>query len=143
MTKNSCSLFTTIFLRLPAPLIMVTITILSSRSALPDVPVYFPGIDKVFHFIVFAALAFSIGLWFSLKSHLHRPWRVFLICAAVASVFGAVDELHQYFVPYRDSDIWDWVADTLGGMAGAAAVLAASRIWVRIQESKMKKTGGV
>jgi VanZ family protein len=36
-----------------------------------------------------------------------------------ASLYGASDEWHQSFVPMRDADVRDWVADTLGGMAGA------------------------
>jgi len=34
-------------------------------------------------------------------------------------VYGATDELHQYFVPGRSCDVFDWVAD------GVGAVLAA------------------
>jgi VanZ family protein len=37
----------------------------------------------------------------------------------VASLYGASDEWHQSFVPMRDADVRDWVADTLGGTAGA------------------------
>ena len=119
--------FRTIIFRLPAVLIMVTITYLSSRSTLPGVQL-FPGIDKILHFLVYAALAFAVGLWFSGESWLKFSLRNFLICTAVASAFGALDEFHQGFVPSRTSDVWDWVADTLGAAAGAAVVLLGSRI---------------
>ena len=39
---------------------------------------------------------------------------------AAASLYGASDEWHQSFVPMRDADVHDWLADTLGGTAGAA-----------------------
>ena len=46
-----------------------------------------------------------------------------LILAMVwASLYGASDEFHQSFVPGRHVEIADWLADTLGGGVGAAAV---------------------
>ena len=36
-----------------------------------------------------------------------------------ASLYGASDEWHQSFVPMRDASVRDWLADTLGGTAGA------------------------
>jgi VanZ family protein len=47
-------------------------------------------------------------------------WSTAVAAAIVAaSLYGASDEWHQSFVPMRDSDVRDWMADTLGGMAGA------------------------
>ena len=36
-----------------------------------------------------------------------------------ASIYGASDEYHQYFVPGRVCDWVDWVADTLGATLAA------------------------
>jgi VanZ family protein len=44
-----------------------------------------------------------------------------LLAVALASVYGATDEIHQSFVPGRNADVLDWVADTLGATLGAAA----------------------
>jgi len=115
-----------IIIRLPAPLIIVTITILSSQSTLPGPQAFF-GIDKLMHFTAYAFLAAAIGLWFSRESWSRKHLRNFIVCAAIASGYGVLDELHQYFVPGRTCDIWDWVADTLGAAAGSAAVLLGSR----------------
>ena len=115
-----------ILLKLPAILIMAVITVLSSQSSIEVIPVFF-GVDKIMHFCAFGALAFAFGLWFSRESWLKLPLRNFLICAAAASAFGIFDELHQYFVPGRSSDFWDWVFDVLGAAAGSAAVLWGSR----------------
>ena len=35
-----------------------------------------------------------------------------------ATLYGISDEIHQYFVPYRDASIWDVVANTLGVICG-------------------------
>jgi VanZ family protein len=48
-----------------------------------------------------------------------------LAAVTLASLYGASDEFHQSFVPGRDADVLDWVADTLGASAGAAAVSAS------------------
>ena len=111
-----------IIFRMPAPLIMIVITFLSSRSSAGGIAL-FPGADKIMHFAAFAVLAFALGLWFSADSWLKLPLRNFFICVAIASVFGILDEIHQFFVPGRHSDIWDWAADTLGAAFGSAAFL--------------------
>lgn len=72
--------------------------------------------DKLIHAGLYAALA---GLW--LWARPGRPWQALLL----ASLYGAVDEWHQSWVPGRSSDSWDWLADTAG--AGLLAGLAAAR----------------
>ncbi|MDR2543669.1 MAG: VanZ family protein [Treponema sp.] len=116
--------------KLPAPIIIITLAILSSHSSLPGVQL-FPGIDKFYHFVAYGALGVAFGLWFSRESWLKQPLRNFLICTAIVSIYGAIDEIHQYFVPDRVCDVWDWVADTLGGAAGAGVVLLCNRIIIR------------
>jgi VanZ family protein len=34
-------------------------------------------------------------------------------------LYGASDEIHQYFVPGRQCDIFDWLADSTGALLGA------------------------
>ena len=123
-----CFIIRTVILKLPAPLIMIALWIISSQSTLPEVE-GIPGLDKLQHFFAYAVLAAACGLWFSRESWLRRPWRNFFICTVAASVYGAIDEFHQFFVPGRFCDIGDWLADTLGGAAGAAAVLLSARFW--------------
>jgi VanZ family protein len=44
-----------------------------------------------------------------------------LLAVALASIYGATDEFHQSFVPGRNADVLDWVADSLGAALGGAA----------------------
>ena len=83
-----------------------------------------PHMDKVFHFIYFsvggALLAASTGLkWRSLS----RGW-LFLLIVLACSLIGRLDEYHQGFVAGRTgNDSGDWLADTMGGLFGGAAVI--------------------
>ncbi len=45
--------------------------------------------------------------------------------------FGITDEMHQWFVPQRQADVWDLVADIVG-----AAFLIL--VWVMITEEKWR-----
>lgn len=38
----------------------------------------------------------------------------FLWSAIVCIIYGATDEIHQYFVPNRSSEVQDWIADIAG-----------------------------
>ena len=50
-----------------------------------------------------------------------------LAAVLLTSAYGATDEYHQLFVPLRSSDVTDWVADTIGAAAAAAAYTIARR----------------
>lgn len=39
--------------------------------------------------------------------------------SAFCCLYGVTDEIHQFFVPTRCFDIYDILADTIGGIAGA------------------------
>ena len=41
-----------------------------------------------------------------------------ILSVLLSSLYGMSDEIHQYFVPYRDADLMDVLADMLGGLMG-------------------------
>lgn len=112
--------------RLPVLLLMAFSFFLSSRSQLPAMP-SFSFADKFAHFGLFSVLAACWTPWFPVrptaagKNGAKTSLRVMLVCAALASLYGIVDEVHQYFVPGRSCDVFDWIADTLGAVFGSAA----------------------
>jgi VanZ family protein len=84
--------------------------------------------DKVVHAVVYAVLG---GLFFAAirrSSSLTRG-RVVAVAAVFAVVYGLTDELHQLFVPGRNAELNDALADGIGGLFGAsiAAVLPFAR----------------
>jgi len=71
--------------------------------------------DKVIHMGVFALLT---ALCYISLIHIEKQnmfsakplmWS-FIICV----LYGASDEIHQYFVPNRSAEAGDWIADVLG-----------------------------
>jgi VanZ family protein len=80
--------------------------------------------DKLNHFI-----AFAVGGWLTASAlRLSRPsaptaGRLLLAIILVAA-FGAFDEFVQLFTPGRTgADLYDWIADFLGAIAGALSTL--------------------
>ncbi len=105
--------------RVPAILVALLILYLSSRSTLPMPLPPLVGMDKLAHFAAFAVLSFFACFWISAESWSRRPVFHFLAVVIVVSLYGALDEYHQSFVPYRVPSVADWVADTLGAAFGA------------------------
>jgi len=91
-------------------LFAATIFLASSRSTLGTGPMPEGG-DKVVHFAAFGLLA-------TLTCRLGRGWKAAFWALFAASAYGALDEWHQSFVPMRQSDVMDWLADTLGAAVG-------------------------
>jgi VanZ family protein len=51
--------------------------------------------------------------------------------AGASSAVGALLELCQAFVPYRSSDFWDWLADSVGALLAVAALGLVLRFFPR------------
>ena len=78
--------------------------------------------DKFLHaveYAVFGALCYR-----AIRGSGNAVWRQHAIPAAIllASVYGMSDEVHQAFVPFRDSNWLDWLADTVGAALGVTAM---------------------
>ena len=75
--------------------------------------------DKVLHAVeygILAVLCYRAFRW-AAGSAIARQAVVLAILAA--SVYGITDEVHQAFVPLRESSWQDWLADTIGAAIGA------------------------
>jgi len=112
----------------PAALLLAYEFYLSSQSVLP-VPGAFaavPQSDKLAH----AAYFFLMGAMAVRAARFGERWsarRTFWTVALAALVYGALDEFHQSFVPMRDVEVGDVLADTFGGLL---AGLFAERLWI-------------
>ena len=99
----------------PWILIMVAITIESSISniSLPDIGVTFT--DKLAHFVVFSIMGWALTRGMIL-SKIKYP---IIISIVIGFIFAVTDEWHQSFVPGRDADVLDVVADLIGLIVSA------------------------
>jgi VanZ family protein len=100
--------------------VAITIVWLSSRPSYP-LGITLPApLDKVAHLSAFGVLAASTEIaWRHTHPELPLLRRLVVIFILVA-IFGASDEFHQYFVPGRSCDLFDWMADAAGGALGLA-----------------------
>ncbi|MFO7694915.1 MAG: VanZ family protein [Vicinamibacterales bacterium] len=81
-------------------------------------------LDKVLHAGAFGALA-ALAAWALTRGRLRSAtWRVLLGASLISTAYGALDEMHQYFVPGRQADPADLAADALGALAAAGAIHA-------------------
>ena len=98
-----------------------TVFYLSSRSPaeLEELPFFVDAWDKFLHFIAF--FCGVLPMVPALRLRFNWPWRkVCLVAIAITSLYGALDEVHQLFTPSRSGlSVGDWIADTLGALAGA------------------------
>lgn len=73
--------------------------------------------DKLIHAGVYFLLFFLFQ--HSLHNQDKFPFikeHAFLFSFLFTVIYGASDEFHQYFVPTRESDMYDLVADAVGGL---------------------------
>ncbi|MDH7511635.1 MAG: VanZ family protein [Clostridiales bacterium] len=105
---------------LPAAIYYSLIFFLSSKDY--DVPIDIHPVDKAVHFIEFAILAFLLSLGFFRASALSIRMKI-IFSFLVTIGLGALDEFHQYFVPGREVELFDLLADALGAAAGVFVFL--------------------
>jgi VanZ family protein len=98
----------------------------SSLSKLPPIPGGFS--DKVAHFTEYALFGLVLARAVAGPRWLSLPASLALLTVFVAMLYGVSDEIHQRFVPGRDFDPRDMVADTLGAAAAAVALWACGII---------------
>jgi len=106
-----------LFYWFPVLLYCLLIYIQSSYPAPESVP-QLPYIDKVLHLAAYAVLGalFCRALkTLSIKNHVKL---VMILSILLSSLYGISDEIHQHFVPSRNADVMDALANTLGSILG-------------------------
>jgi len=97
---------------------------------IPEIPKdYEPGVgDKWEHRIGYFLLALGLGL--SLSAWQGRlDWRRIALVIGIFAIYGAFDELTQPLFG-RECDLFDWLADLQGGVAGSLLAYAIDQ-WFR------------
>lgn len=107
-----------------APIIVYGLLIYvgSSMSSLPDVAGRFP--DKLEHFCEYAVLGILLARALAGRRWLSITFPYVAAAVLLAALYGISDEYHQLFVPGRDFDPRDMLADALGASASTGALWA-------------------
>ncbi len=104
-----------------------------SSAQLPELPINFANIDKLEHACIYSLLGFALCRALTHRNrtdtsfHYHRKAIIWTI--VLGMFYGISDEIHQYFVPGRDSEVGDVIADTVGSGIGAFAAYYY-RVWM-------------
>jgi VanZ family protein len=95
------------------------------------------GLDKVVHFVGYAALAWLAAL--ALRAMGYLNWKTVIAVVVVAAIYGAIDELLQ---PYfnRVCDLNDWLADVAGAIFG---LIAFAMSWPLIARWRRARRGAI
>lgn len=75
--------------------------------------------DKVLHAVEYGILAVLCYRAFRWAAGSAIARQAVVLAVLTASVYGITDEVHQAFVPLRESSWQDWLADTIGAFIGA------------------------
>ena len=77
--------------------------------------------DKVLHGVEYGILALLCYRAFRWAAGSAVARQAVVLAIVAASVYGITDEVHQFFVPFRESSWQDWLADTIGAAIGAVS----------------------
>jgi len=126
-----------LLLQFPWQFIMLAIFIQSSFSSLKLIDLEFDPMDKILHFIVFGILGIltARGLR-NAKTRIVKE-NYFSLTLIICIIYGASDEIHQYFVPGRYSSWADWIADVLG----VIILVWVYRLYIDSKNRKLSEDG--
>lgn len=118
---------------LPAILYGLLVIILSSVAHFHTPSLRFIGVDKVIHFLEYAIFAVLVFRSFSHISERLSDRSVFLLSLLFLSLFAALDETYQKFIPGRQPDLTDAISD----ISGSILILILLWFW-RSKRRKLK-----
>ena len=99
------------------------------QSAFPtpgDLPAI-PGADKLAHLVIYLVLGLLFARAYGLTLPKYAIGGLFALAWISTALYGASDEIHQAFVAARSADLFDWLADLVGGGLGVGIYLRAGR----------------
>ena len=103
--------------------VLAWMTMIFTLSATPgqDLPsVGIPYADKFAHCSLYLVTGFLLMSSVSRTLRKSGLAKIIILVIIIASLYGVLDELHQVFVPGRDCDVFDFIADFIGANLGVA-----------------------
>jgi VanZ family protein len=103
--------------KLPVVLWAILIFVGSSlpASRIPKLPIYVS--DKLIHAVLFCVFGLLLHLALEPKiAPKNFQWKRMFLTLLIVMAYGGLDEFHQHYVPGRSVDVYDFMADTFGGL---------------------------
>jgi len=97
------------------------------------------GWDKVIHMTEYFIYSILTGIALLAFDKKRYYFNLLLMIFIITILFGASDELHQYFVPGRSCSIYDFIADAIGGILGLI-LFQKLKIVNKLQHVNTRKT---
>jgi len=118
-----------VFYWLPLILYCLLIYIQSANPSPEQIP-SFPFVDKVLHFVAYGIMGILFYRAYQTLRIKNNIQMLMLLSVVSASLYGISDEIHQSFVPFREAEVADVIADMLGAAIGVLLyqLLVVSRI---------------
>lgn len=84
-----------------------------------------PDLDKYVHITLFGSFVFFWSYYFAYqKPRFPSPRSRYLMILLIACLYGiAMEYVQKYFIPNRDFDLYDILADVIGALGGYLIVL--------------------
>jgi VanZ family protein len=101
----------------PLTIYCLAIYIQSGHPGLEIIPAK-AFIDKILHFTAYGLLGILFFRAYGTLPLKERSKLLILASIGSATLYGISDEIHQYFVPFRDADILDAAANAIGSICG-------------------------
>jgi VanZ family protein len=117
----------------PVVLWAAGVFLLSSRTTLPHLPGVL-GWDKLGH-----ACEYALGGWLLARALRAHP-RGATWAMALGALYALSDELHQARVPSRNSDVHDWLADSVGVLVAITLFHLLTRLRQRRDSSSAPRS---
>jgi VanZ family protein len=75
-------------------------------------------LDKILHFGAYGLMGILFFRAYETLPLRNNKSVLILISIGSATLYGISDEIHQYFVPFREAEIMDVIANTMGSACG-------------------------
>lgn len=111
---------------LPVLIYCLILFIQSSFPASEHVP-DFDFSDKLLHAAAYAVLGLLLYRALNAMDKRIPPATLIALSVFLTALYGASDEIHQYFVPSRSAEFLDFAADAIGGVVGVIAAMVIFR----------------
>lgn len=114
---------------LPLILYCLFIYIQSDHPSPEQIPI-FPYVDKVLHVTAYGILGILFYRAYQTLMVKDNIKILMLLSVVSTSLYGISDEIHQSFVPFREAEVADVIADMIGALSGVCLyqLLIVSRI---------------